>query len=117
MTVQQILAGEKDSPLSKAIIERMLTKHRNEWGLGPSLRGEGKDLLFQHGGKMPVLPTKWSPLLIVGRRFIVMTNGDNGGRLMGEIIRALPAITVGTFVSPGGSNRQCIDRPAGKFHG
>ncbi|MCB0631173.1 MAG: beta-lactamase family protein [Lewinella sp.] len=89
MTVQQILAGEKDSPLSKAIIERMLTKHRNEWGLGPSLRGEGKDLLFQHGGKNAGFTNEMVAFAHRGQAVIVMTNGDNGGRLMGDIIRGV----------------------------
>jgi CubicO group peptidase (beta-lactamase class C family) len=89
MTIQQILAGEREGPLSKATVEKMITKHKNNWGLGPSLQGEGPDLLFGHGGKNAGFTNEMIAFAHQGRAVIVMTSADNGGRLMGEIIRAV----------------------------
>jgi len=44
MEIQQILAGKENGVLSKEIIEKMLTKHKNDWGLGPSLQWEQDSL-------------------------------------------------------------------------
>lgn len=89
LTVQEVLAGKKESVLTKATLEKMLTKHKNDWGLGPSLKGEGKWLQFSHGGKNAGFTNQMIGFARQGRGVIVMTNADNGGRLMGEIIRAI----------------------------
>ncbi|MBN1821194.1 MAG: beta-lactamase family protein, partial [Prolixibacteraceae bacterium] len=49
--IQEILAGKKKGVLKKEMVEDMLTKHLNNWGLGVSLTGDGESLIFQHGGK------------------------------------------------------------------
>jgi hypothetical protein len=89
ISVQEILAGKKEGVLSKATLEEMLTKDKNDWGLGPSLMWEGDSLLFRHGGKNAGFTNEMIAFARQGRAVIVMTNADNGGRLMGEIIRAV----------------------------
>jgi hypothetical protein len=63
----------------------MLTKHKGDWGLGPSLNGEGDSLVFGHGGKNAGFTNNMSAYAHLGHGVIVMTNADNGGRLAREI--------------------------------
>jgi len=83
--VQEILKGKTDGILSKETIENMLTKRKNDWGLGPSLNGEKDSLIFGHGGKNAGFTNNMSAYAHLGHGVIVMTNADNGGRLAREI--------------------------------
>jgi len=83
--VQQILKGKSDGILSKETIEKMLTKHKNDWGLGPSLSYEKDSLVFGHGGKNAGFTNNMSAYAHLGHAVIVMTNADNGGQLAREI--------------------------------
>jgi len=49
--IQDIFSGKEGGVISPAIAKEMLTKHKGNWGLGPSLRGEDENLIFGHGGK------------------------------------------------------------------
>ncbi|PHN08199.1 serine hydrolase domain-containing protein [Flavilitoribacter nigricans] len=89
ITVQEILAGKKEGALRKETLKAMLTKHKNDWGLGPSLMWDGDSLLFRHGGKNAGFTNEMIGTAYQGKGMIVMTNADNGGRLMGEIIRGI----------------------------
>ena len=86
--IQQILAGKENGVLSKKTIEQMLTKHKNNWGLGPSLQWEKDSLIFRHGGKNRGFTNEFISFANKGSAVIVMTNADNGGRLIGEILKA-----------------------------
>ena len=86
--IQSIVAGKKDGILSQEMVTRMLTKDKNDWGLGPSLKNEGNDLIFQHGGKNAGFTNNMVAFAHTGEAIIIMTNADNGGRLIGEIINA-----------------------------
>lgn len=86
--VQEILAGKTGAVLSKETIEKMLTKHKNDWGLGPALAGEGDTLRFQHGGKNAGFTNNMIAYAHTGDAIIVMTNADNGGKLIGEVLRS-----------------------------
>jgi CubicO group peptidase (beta-lactamase class C family) len=87
--IQQILAGKENGILSKEIIGEMLTKHKNDWGLGPSLQWEQDSLIFRHGGKNAGFTNNLISFANRGNAVIVMTNADNGGKLIGEILRAV----------------------------
>lgn len=89
ITIQEILAGKTESILSKQTVESMLTKHENDWGLGPSLAWAGDSLRFQHGGKNAGFTNDMIGFAYSGDAVIVMTNADNGGRLIGEILRSV----------------------------
>lgn len=86
--IQEILKG-KSGVLSKETVEKMLTKDKNNWGLGPSLRWEKDSLIFSHGGKNAGFTNQMLAFANRGDAVIIMTNGDNGGKLMGEIMRAV----------------------------
>lgn len=42
--IQNILKGKEEGILKKETVDKMLTKHKNDWGLGPSLSSEGDSL-------------------------------------------------------------------------
>ena len=44
--IQDIIQGKTDGILSKKTVEMMLTKHKNAWGLGPSLGKKNESLIF-----------------------------------------------------------------------
>ncbi len=86
--IQQILSGKKGGILSQEMVAAMLTKDKNDWGLGPSLKWAGDSLVFQHGGKNEGFTNNMMAFAHKGEGIIVMTNADNGGRLIGEIMNA-----------------------------
>lgn len=83
-----ILKGKEDGILSKATVDMMLTKHRNEWGLGPSLAGEGPTFSFGHGGKNEGFSNDMTGFTQSGDAIIVMTSADLGMGLVREVFRA-----------------------------
>jgi CubicO group peptidase (beta-lactamase class C family) len=70
--VQDILAGKSDGILSKETIEMMLTKHKGDWGLGPSLVGDADSLRFQHGGKNAGFTNNMMAFAYSGDALIIM---------------------------------------------
>ncbi len=87
--VQQILAGKENGVLTKKTIDQMLTKHKNNWGLGPSLQWSKDSLIFRHGGKNRGFTNQFISFANKGSAVIVMTNADSGGKLISEILRAI----------------------------
>ena len=75
--------------LSKHVVTQMLTKDKNNWGLGPSLRENDNALIFGHGGKNAGFTNDMMAFAKSGDGVIVMTSADNGGRLIGEILRSV----------------------------
>jgi hypothetical protein len=71
------------------MVTKMLTKDKNGWGLGPSLRWEKDSLIFGHGGKNEGFTNDMFAFAKSGNGVIVMTSADNGGRLIGEIERSI----------------------------
>ena len=89
IAVQNIMAGLENGVLSRETIEKMLTKHQNDWGLGPSLRWEKDSLIFGHGGKNAGFTNEMIAFAYRGDAVIIMTNADNGGKLIDEIFRSV----------------------------
>ncbi len=90
--IQQLISNNKQSIFSKKTAEIMLTKHKNDWGLGPSMQGENDTLLFRHGGKNAGFTNEMVAFANQGKAVIVMTNADNGGKLIGEILRSVSKV-------------------------
>ncbi|MBR9998827.1 MAG: hypothetical protein KFF73_07640 [Cyclobacteriaceae bacterium] len=67
----------------------MLTKHMGDWGLGLSLTGQGDSYCFQLGGKNAGFTNFMIDYVREGNAAIVMTNADNGGNLIREIMRGI----------------------------
>jgi CubicO group peptidase (beta-lactamase class C family) len=89
MEIQAILSGEKTGILSKETVEEMISEHKGNWGLGPSLTGQGDSFCFQHGGKNAGFTNFMIAYARQGNAAIVMTNADNGGNLIREVMRGI----------------------------
>lgn len=89
LEIQRILAGKQNGVLKKETVQMMLTKHSNSWGLGPSLQWESDSLIFRHGGKNAGFTNEMVAFANRGNAIVVMTNADNGGKLIGEILRSV----------------------------
>ncbi len=89
MAVQDINMNQKDGFLSYETISKMLTKHKNDWGLGPSLVWDGDSLRFQHGGKNAGFTNSMIAFANRGDAVIVMTSADNGMNLIQEVLRSV----------------------------
>lgn len=89
IAIQNIFQGKAESILSKEMVEKMLTKHKNGWGLGPSLGFEGDSLTFGHGGKNAGFTNDMRAFAHQGNAVIVMTSADRGGGLNREIFNSV----------------------------
>lgn len=87
--IQEILSGKSSDILNRDTVLKMLTKDKNDWGLGPSLKWEGDSLIFQHGGKNAGFTNTMIAFAYRGNAAIIMTNADNGGKLIGETLRSI----------------------------
>jgi CubicO group peptidase (beta-lactamase class C family) len=73
--------------ISAKMIDEMLTRQTGDVGLGPMMRGGNE---FGHGGSnfgFQCLATGTRE----GKGIVIMTNGDQGGRLAQEIVKAIAA--------------------------
>lgn len=67
----------------------MLTPGLGDWGLGVAVSGEGEWLRFSHSGSNE----GYRAILVAyprrGEAVVVMTNGENGGAILGPVSRAI----------------------------
>jgi hypothetical protein len=87
LEVQRALAGS-GRILSTATASQMLSPEMNHWGLGPMIGGSPARPYFEHAGGNE----GYRCLLRVyetGDGAVVMTNGDDGGALMNELMRTI----------------------------
>ncbi len=89
IAVQNSLKDKSKNFLSPEMTKAMLTKHLGDWGLGPSLSGEGDSLRFSHGGANEGFRCNMMGFAHLGDGVVVMTNSDNGGALAGELLRSV----------------------------
>lgn len=87
--IHNIYTDKSKGLLSKEMVTKMLTKDKNDWGLGPALRWEKDSLIFGHGGKNEGFTNNMFAFAEKGNGVIIMTSADNGGRLIGEIERSI----------------------------
>lgn len=67
----------------------MLSKHKNDWGLEPALHYKKDSLIFGHGGKNAGFTNDMKAYAYLGHAIIIMTNAENGGKLISEIRNAI----------------------------
>ncbi|MFN0085353.1 MAG: DUF6265 family protein [Blastocatellia bacterium] len=87
--LQQAYAGKSTNVLSQAMVKQMLTKQAGSYGMGLGLAGEGKAFSFSHGGSNEGFKCMLFAFAETGQGAVVMTNGDQGGRLADEVLRAI----------------------------
>jgi CubicO group peptidase (beta-lactamase class C family) len=86
--IQQALQG-RSKLLTPAMARQMVTVQKGSYGLGLGLTGSGPWATFGHGGSNEGFKCQMTAFVESGRGAVVMTNGDQGGRLAGEIVRAV----------------------------
>ncbi len=89
LAIQSISRNKQAGILSVEMTKEMVTRQKNNWGLGPKLAGDGDSLLFGHGGKNAGFTNDMIAWVKMGEGVVIMTNGDNGGRIIAEIYRAM----------------------------
>jgi len=89
--IQNSYSGKIEGVVSKELVTEMLTPVKNNWGLGPELTNEGDSLRFGHGGKNAGFTNTMIAFAHKGDALVIMTNGDSGSLLFGEITRAVSA--------------------------
>ncbi|MFT4667099.1 MAG: hypothetical protein ACI9XB_004067 [Gammaproteobacteria bacterium] len=99
----------------------MLTPDKNDWGLGPALNNIGDSLRFGHGGKNEGFTNNMVAFTHTGDAIVVMTNGDNGQRIIEDIIRATSVfynwdISNTLLVSPISINKKELTKFIGKYY-
>lgn len=76
-------------PITPELARWMMTKQMNDYGLGLSLNGRDKLASFSHQGSNIGYKCEMVMLTATGQGAVVMTNGEQGGNLMGEILRGV----------------------------
>lgn len=87
--LEQSYAGRSNRVLSKKMARQMLSPQMGRSGLGLEVDGEGASVRFSHGGANQGFRCFLVAYRDSGRGAVVMTNGDGGGELGMEIIRAI----------------------------
>jgi CubicO group peptidase (beta-lactamase class C family) len=88
--VRRAMSGQS-AVLSAAMAKEMLTVQKADYGLGLGINGSGREARFGHGGSNAGFRCQLVAYLESGQGAIVMTNADGGGRLAGEVMRAIAA--------------------------
>jgi CubicO group peptidase (beta-lactamase class C family) len=71
--------------------KEMLTRQKDDWGLGLDLLGEGKSFHFGHGGANEGYRCEFEMYLDSGDGAAIMTDSDDGSSLAAEIMRSISA--------------------------
>jgi CubicO group peptidase (beta-lactamase class C family) len=88
LEVRKALDG-RSTVLSQALAREMTTAVKPGYGLGLSLDGLGRAASFGHGGSNEGFKCQMVAFFEGGRGAVIMTNGDQGGLLAGEIMRSI----------------------------
>lgn len=84
-------AGQSNLVLSQAMTHLMLTPVMQSYGLGVGMDGDGQAQSFGHGGSNAGYRARMTAYTERGDGVVVMTNGDGGGELAEELVRAVAA--------------------------
>jgi CubicO group peptidase (beta-lactamase class C family) len=87
--VKRSAVGQSNKVLSQTMTQMMLTPVRDGYGLGFGIEGEGQKQSFSHGGANAGFQNMLLAYTERGDGVAVMTNGDRGGDLANELLRAV----------------------------
>jgi CubicO group peptidase (beta-lactamase class C family) len=83
--IQKALEG-RSKVITADTARQMITIQKGSYGLGLSLEGAGAAVSFGHGGANAGFRCAMTAFVAGGRGAVVMTNGDQGGRLGTELL-------------------------------
>lgn len=89
--LQRSRRGESNNVLSEDMTRQMLTRQKDDWGLGIELEGTGEAARFQHGGSNAGFQCMMIASIDNGYGAVVMTNSDGGPPLYQEILMSIAA--------------------------
>jgi CubicO group peptidase (beta-lactamase class C family) len=89
LELQKIGAGQSDKVLSRDLAARMLQRQFENYGLGVAVTGDGPEARFSHSGGNEGFRCFLVCYRDVGSGVAIMTNSDNGGTILQELVRAL----------------------------
>lgn len=89
--LQQASAGKSDKVISQAMATQMLTRLKGSYGLGIEVDEVEGEPSFSHGGSNEGYRASLFALTKSGQGAVVMTNGDQGRDLAGDIMRSIAA--------------------------
>lgn len=81
--------GTSQKILSQAMMRQMLTRQKDDWGLGFELGPANEPLRFGHGGANEGYRSEWQNYMSLQQGVAIMTNSDSGGELADEYLRAV----------------------------
>ncbi len=84
IAIQEAYAGESEAVLSTEMAKQMLTPGMSNHGLGPAIQADGTR--FGHGGSNEGFRCTFTAFIEGGQGVVIMTNSDNGGALVQEIL-------------------------------
>jgi CubicO group peptidase (beta-lactamase class C family) len=87
--LQKSYDGRSNRVLSVDMTREMLTKQLGAYGLGLWLGGKEKITNFSHAGQNEGYTCILVAYLDTGKGAVIMTNGDRGGGLFSELLRAI----------------------------
>ena len=87
--IQRSHAGKKGGILSQEMAREMLTPGMQNWGLGPTIGGEGTR--FGHGGANMGFRCSLTASIEDGWAVAVMTNSDSGGLVARQLVSTVAA--------------------------
>jgi CubicO group peptidase (beta-lactamase class C family) len=91
--LQQAYAGKSSKVISKPMAAQMLTRLKGSYGLGIGVdKAEEGLAAFSHGGSNQGFKTMMYAFTTTGQGAVVMTNGDNGDALTGDIFRSIAKV-------------------------
>ncbi len=89
--VRKEARGESELVLSTELAKAMVTRQKDDWGLGLNLSGPGTELRFGHAGANEGYRCDFEMHLDSGDGAAVMTDSDDGSGLASEIMRSIAA--------------------------
>jgi len=87
--VRKEALGQSELVLTTELAKAMLTRQKDDYGLGLGLSGDGQSLRFGHGGANEGYRCDFQMYLDSGDGAAVMTNSDSGNSLSSEIFRSI----------------------------
>jgi hypothetical protein len=87
--VQNEYAGKSSKILSQEMMHQMLTRQKDDWGLGFELESPGYTQRFGHGGSNEGFRCDLEAYIGSTQGFVIMTNSDDGDNLATEFLGAV----------------------------